>query len=168
MKICKTCNRELDEKEFTSDKRMIGGKRNTCKQCDRDRIYAWRIKNPEKFKAIHKKYYTTKDNRKNYCSAAIQHKRNSKKYEVIITSKELLAIAISTVYCPICGTKINYERGKCKISHDSPSLDRINNEKILTKENCWIICQRCNTTKSDRSMNDFIEYCNTVIKKFRE
>ena len=28
-------------------------------------------------------------------------------------------------------------------------------------------CYRCNTTKLDRTMNDFINYCEYVYKKFK-
>ena len=46
---------------------------------------------------------------------------------------------------------------------NSPTLDRINNENVITNENIWIICSRCNATKLDRTLSEFIDYCQYII-----
>jgi hypothetical protein len=55
---------------------------------------------------------------------------------------------------------------KGKASWESPSVDRLSNSDILTVNNIQIICRRCNTTKLDRTMEEFVDYCKMVAKKF--
>lgn len=84
---------------------------------------------------------------------------------ISITNKYLMSILDSLNRCPICGCVFVKEYGQ-GIIHESPSLDRIDNENELREDNVQIICRRCNTIKSDRTMNDFVKYCNNVYKKF--
>lgn len=44
----------------------------------------------------------------------------------------------------------------------SPSLDRIDNSKGYTKENCQIVCTIYNLAKSDYDENLFIQFCKDV------
>jgi hypothetical protein len=63
----------------------------------------------------------------------------------------------------------------CKLSHDTPYgerglipktnhpiLDRINNETVLRLDNVEIICWKCNSTKLNRTKEEFYEYCRDV------
>ena len=47
----------------------------------------------------------------------------------------------------------------------TPTLDRINNNGVLTLKNTQIICMQCNTTKGSRTMKEFISYCAMVANK---
>ena len=85
-----------------------------------------------------------------------------------ISLKELTNMAKSTRCCPICGITLDYSLKKGKIFMNSPSWDRKYNQNILTQENTWIICYKCNTTKHDRTIQEFISYCKTVIKNLEE
>ena len=48
---------------------------------------------------------------------------------------------------------------------NNPTLDRFDNEKVIRKGNVVILCYRCNATKRDRSMGEFLLYCNSVVAK---
>jgi len=48
----------------------------------------------------------------------------------------------------------------------SPTLDRVNNEDVIRKDNILILCYKCNATKRDRTLEEFVGYCSAVAKKF--
>ena len=48
----------------------------------------------------------------------------------------------------------------------SPTLDRLDNEKVIRTDNVLILCYQCNATKRDRTLKEFLEYCRAVDKKF--
>ena len=76
-------------------------------------------------------------------------------------------LAKSTPTCFLCECKFDwFLEKKGRQYPDSPSLDRIENEKTLTKENVQIICILCNMTKGARNMKDFIAYCKMISKKY--
>lgn len=47
---------------------------------------------------------------------------------------------------------------------NSPSLDRKFNENIMTLDNTWIICSRCNSLKSNNTLECLIKYCRDVTR----
>jgi hypothetical protein len=49
---------------------------------------------------------------------------------------------------------------------NSPALDRKSNQKILNIDNVQILSDKCNATKHNRTMKEFIEYCKIVYFKF--
>jgi len=61
-------------------------------------------------------------------------------------------ITIPTV-CPILGIPLEYVQGKGG-SWNSPSLDRINNDKGYVKGNVQIISKRANSIKTDASLDE--------------
>lgn len=110
---------------------------------------AWRNKNPEKYWAEH----------------AINSKKRNNRFTVTLTVKELLD---KIVYkCPLCGARLYYGSKETDVHGKSPSLDRINNEDTVNKDNTWIICLKCNATKSNRTLQEFIDYC-TKISKYKQ
>ena len=131
-------------------------------------------KDPEKEKNIKKEYLKTK-RRKKYCRRLKTHyhwlwARNSVKshrrrgYIVNISVQELTKMALHTIHCPMCGCPLKWHPGK--FQSNSPTLDRKENTTTIDKNNSWIICRRCNSTKLDRSFNDFLTYCIMILRKF--
>jgi hypothetical protein len=49
---------------------------------------------------------------------------------------------------------------------NSPSLDRLDNEDVIRKDNILILCYKCDATKRDRTMEEFLSYCGAVVSKF--
>ena len=83
-----------------------------------------------------------------------------------ITKKDLEEMASKTDTCPICDVTLAWGYLNGKILRNSPSLDRIDNEKDIRKDNIQIICYRCNISKYDRTMKEFIDYCKHVAQKY--
>ncbi len=91
-------------------------------------------------------------------------------YEMNITKYDLENLAKQTPHCCYCNTELIYGNGEHgsgkKASNQIPTMDRINGDKVITKENVQIICWRCNKTKSNRTHAEFVEYCKTIVTKF--
>ena len=90
---------------------------------------------------------------------------HSKKFIIKLTIDELENYVNKINTCEICEKPINWMNHVTK--HDSPTLDRINNENELTTTNIQLLCHECNSTKRERSMKQFIEYCYGVTKKYK-
>lgn len=52
------------------------------------------------------------------------------------------------------------------MNRNSPTLDRLDNESVIRKDNVATLCYRCNATKRERTLKEFLEYCNAVVTKF--
>ncbi len=76
----------------------------------------------------------------------------------------LSKLAFTTTHCNLCGKKLVYNAEG--IYANFASLDRIDNEDVLTEDNTWIVCYKCNTTKSNRTLKEFIEYCTMISQKW--
>ena len=101
----------------------------------------------------------------------ISSKSHHKKYIFNISLDELETLAINTPVCPICGCKLNYNQSRHsgknkKMTPDSPTLDRINNDTELYITNVWIVCNACNRAKSDKPMKEYVKYCKMIVDKF--
>ena len=163
MKICKWCNCKKSIDDFSIDKRnkdlhngvckecLIGYRKNYYK-CNKTRIITnnkkWSRENPIRIRALN----------------TIKHHSN-KNNIINISVDEVVDLLEKSVYCPICGQKFTSTINGHQ--RNAPSLDRLNNEKELRVDNVWVICRKCNSTKLDRTMKEFYEYCNNVVTKFK-
>jgi len=55
---------------------------------------------------------------------------------------------------------------KGHMHNKSPTLDRLDNEKVIRRDNVLILCYQCNATKRDRTLNEFLDYCRAITAKF--
>lgn len=107
-----------------------------------------------------------KENRHKYWAiATIQSHKRRFILRSTINVIWLTKIAKETKKCYLCNIKLDWNekvnKGPLPIS---PSLDRIDNGKILNRKNIQIICQKCNITKGSRTMKEFINYCKKISK----
>jgi 5-methylcytosine-specific restriction endonuclease McrA len=95
------------------------------------------------------------------------HKKSG--YQVHFTPLSLEKLALNAITCPICDVRLAWKTSGQNegAKFNSPSLDRKNNDRILTLNKVWIICYRCNGTKLDRSLAEFIAYCERVVNTFK-
>ena len=67
-----------------------------------------------------------------------------------LSPEYLLSLAENN--CPCCGRAMWYGRVHNFVEgYEKPSLDRIDSDGGYVDENVWIICNKCNTRKSDAS-----------------
>lgn len=165
MKYCSHCKETKPKKEFAKDKQNKDGLQNLCKSCHK-------ILSGKHYKNNKKDYDNTRDTfRANYPARAWARSSvcNHRDCGFIInfSMDELYNLAEHTTHCRYCGTELLFThkiRGVSK--HDSPTLDRIDNEKEMTINNIQIICRECNTTKGARTHDEFIKYCSMIHNKF--
>lgn len=147
-KICSKCKRSLPISEFSKDNTTKDLLQSICKECgktyERNPSYRFRRWALNTIKT-HKKYY-----------------------KIEFSLEFLIEMAEKTTHCPICGRELNWLRGHKgrRPRFSNPSLDRINNEDVMTESNIEIVCHRCNTVKSDGSYEEMINYCKAIIERY--
>jgi len=91
--------------------------------------------------------------------ALYNHKRRGHKINITIDEAEKLYN--SSTVCPICGVEFSDKKRST-----TKSFDRKHNKGMLSNRNVWVICYKCNATKQDRTMKEFVNYCRGVVNKF--
>jgi len=149
--------KENPDKVRIKAKRYYDRHPDACKKRSRDWYYANRehsIKNCRERRKINPE--------RTWAGYSIAgHKKDG--YEVLITVDELTAIAKNTHQCSMCGNELKWGERQ---SMDSPTMDRKDNKNSLDVDSVWIVCKRCNTSKLNRSMSEFIDFCKMVVQKF--
>jgi len=190
MKTCTKCKELKSINEFSKNKLYRDNHACWCKACSK----LYRLNNKEKLKKYNENYrkinykkikekndeYLRTHREEIYKKAKLYRRNNPVKvwcistvknhrlqnHKVLFKWQELLPVAIKAKNCSICNIKLDwsYKNKRGKLILTSPTLDRKNNGKILTLNNTWIICFSCNATKRNRTLKEFIDYCNLVIK----
>lgn len=88
-------------------------------------------------------------------------------FDIRANGSELVKLAKKTTRCRICDCVLDWKGNRSNGNDRRPTLDRKNNESYISIDNVQIICRKCNRTKSDRTMSEFIEYCKNVANRFR-
>jgi len=180
-KTCTKCDEVKSFNNFHRDKNYKEGYTCWCKECTRKQHREHYAKNKERVLKNQKDYYynnrskvlaRNKEYQKNHLrefwvtGTLHSHKHSGK--EIYISRKELLSFVYDSKTCEICDCKLNWtSKGKKgRLVNNSPTLDRINNEKFLAPHNVQIVCHSCNTRKHIGTMEEFIDYCKMIAEKF--
>lgn len=149
-----------------------------CKTCERIRQRLYYKDNRDARIVQHREYYIknkslcnirtkswARKNPKRYWAANCLRSHSKYGIDIKISIDDLANLAHTSTHCRICKTELDYGVGNKdgKMQPNSPTLDRINNENVITNENIWIICSRCNATKLDRTLSEFIDYCQYIV-----
>lgn len=151
-KVCIECGEEKLLVEFPRSHSNLDGKGDVCSKC--------------KYRAQSKKYYGKLKGDKDiyYMWAFFSIKDHRwKGFAVNLTYEELADIGRDTEVCAICGHKLLWNNSG-KVDVHSPTVDRINNELIMTRNNIQIVCHSCNRRKGSTKMKEFIDYCERVVE----
>jgi hypothetical protein len=162
LRICNRCKRELPISEFYNPP---SGMRYSCKKCDYEYARDYDRTHAE-FARESYRNYARRNSRRRWATACLSghHRRG---HIIQLTCEELYQIAAKTELCFICGIQIDWQLGnKGHMNNLSPTLDRLDNEEVIRKDNILILCYKCNATKRDRTLREFVEYCEAVAKKF--
>ena len=161
MKKCSKCKELKELDQFNKNKNRKDGRNPRCRDChrihytDNKARYAelgklWRNSNPLRAWAVS----TVKSHR-------------GRGYIIELTVDELLNFIADKKICNYCGRELDWGIGnKGKICSNSPSLDRVNNEMIISLNNIKILCHQCNRTKGGRTHREYIEHCQKMVDKF--
>ena len=133
----------------------------------RKRSSNWYINNIEIARKKSNKRY--RDNPERHWSVTNLNRHKSRGYIIQITSDELFEkLVVENKKCQICGCDLNFYAGtkEGKSKPDSPTLDRMNNENEIRKDNILILCFKCNSMKQDLTLEEYAIHCEKFIKKY--
>jgi len=164
LKICPKCGIEKPISEFYLRNKNSKCVASWCKSCmNKDnRIYY----NKNKNSILMKRKIKINDSYHFYWAKSTLNKHAKRGYKISLSIKELEKIAKMSLSCPICGAVFDWSYGNknCRLQPNSPTLDRTNNENFLSIDNIMIICYKCNITKQDKTLFEFLQYCKIAIK----
>lgn len=92
------------------------------------------------------------------------HKYNNKKIYFNFSCRELAYFAANIKTCCFCNLKLDFNPKNNKNRWKSPSLDNKDCKNSIGLTDILILCRKCNLTKSDRLLIEFINYCKIIIK----
>ena len=129
-----------------------------CKVCDKKLRHRDRLR----ISATVKRWQRANPERCWLVASLANHRR--KGFIIDLPMPELLRRAKETKCCPLCGVKFLWKSRQpgrtCSLN--VPTLDRTNNQRVLTLQTVQIICLLCNTTKGPRTMVQFRRYCRRI------
>lgn len=155
------------------------------KQRESQRAYAarMRIENPERLRLASAKYYASEAGK---AKQKAWKKANAEKYKAtqdaarwkrpvvyMVAGARRRAkvkgiefdLLVSDVHvpshCPVLGIELKFNRGSPK--PDSPTIDRVDNNKGYTRDNIRVISHRANSLKSNASLGELLAVYEYVL-----
>jgi hypothetical protein len=159
MKTCQICKIDKEESSFGKDKSKFDGYRIYCSDCLKKQ---YRLRHPQKEKIAFNYNLWRKNNRQKLkisnpnISLLESSKYRARKLGIQHTLK-ISDIKIPTI-CPVFG--IPLQVSSKRPSHNSPSIDRIDNNKGYTPDNIVIVSWRANDLKRDAQISELEKLVN--------
>ena len=153
--------------EFPKNTQAKDGLRFQCRKCTRVAVQEYNKKRKEREPDYLSKRYARQKLSNPYAVWALNviggHKRNG--YNVLFNSVALATYAKTITNCEYCSQELNWQN-LSKITNATPSLDRIDNEQNIDLQHVQIVCYECNRSKSNRTLEEFRQYCRNIYGKF--
>lgn len=163
--VCPVCELEKPYWEFKIASHSPTGRMWACKQCiDNKPTDISEISYRRKYDSVfHEK---SKQQKRESHKRNIVHnmwkraKTRSKKYNYEFNIEE--SDIIIPKYCPLL--EIPIELGSKDDYENSPSLDRIDNNKGYIKGNVWIISKKANSMKNSATKDELSTFCKNLLR----
>lgn len=161
-KRCSSCGEIKDKKEFARNCQSKDGLNNWCKICFKE--YKQKPENKKRHRGYQKiwRKKTYRNNRYHNWAYNTLWNHKQKGMQINIEVKYLKRLAEKTKNCQYCGCSLRWKASK-RPYHDSPTLERINQERFINEGNITIICMRCNRMKGNRTLKEYIDFCSTTL-----
>lgn len=168
-KICFRCKISKPSEDFYKNLRNKDGLSTYCKICKNEYTKEYVATHEETKRKLAEAQIEWNANHvyRRWAHSTITNHRN-RNIEIEITLDCLEELAKENPFCELCGRKLCWGARKGKVTFDSPTLDRTNNEKNICSDNIQIVCHRCNAIKQNLTMDEFIRYCNMIANKFKK
>ena len=181
LKTCTKCDAVKSFDNFHRDKKYKNNRTGWCKECIREHHREYYKQNKSEILKKQKVYYENnrekiskrtslyqKNHRRECWVTTTLFNHNKSGYDICINRDELLSFVYDSKTCEICDCKLNWtSKGKKgRLVNNSPTLDRMDNEKFLAPHNVQIVCHSCNTRKHIGTMEEFVNYCKMIADKF--
>ena len=151
-KKCSKCERVKPMSEFYKDVARRDGLQSYCKICEK----AWKNqnrKNNPKYQKRMKEYCKNRSQSIHGKYLAYIHAAKHRNRSFAL-SKIDFALLVSSP-CYYCG----------ELQENFNGVDRVNNDKGYTLDNCVSCCEMCNRMKLTKSKEEFIMKCKQIIEK---
>lgn len=142
VKTCVECKEEKPYSEFYTEKNQRISSR--CKICAKVHLKRWKKNNKERMKECINKYKIRQPISYLLIRCRIRAKKKNLEYNL---SREDIVIP---KFCPVLGIKITFGQEK----YNSPSIDRIDNNKGYIKGNIIVVSVKANELKRDSSFEE--------------
>lgn len=152
-KKCSKCGMVKQLSEFFKRKANRDGLDGFCKSCQQEKNTRWEKQNPVKTQTM-------------YMICAARTRAKSKGMEFNIDVDYVRSLVTSN--CPVFGVPLEWSccrEMKAKPLPNSPSLDRIDNNKGYVRGNVWIISHRANAVKNSASLDEIKMLANALKGK---
>lgn len=148
------CKRRAYVKAYTDNRKTI----------DRKKRNEWRKSNPEYRGGNRLGYLNSKPGWISYKLNSLRRRAKLTGKDFTLTKEDMLELMTPT--CPVLGIELNYGilNAKTKTAWDSPSVDRIDNDKGYIKSNVVIVSNYVNRVKYSLSLEEI----QTVLPKMVE
>jgi len=155
MLTCGGCRRELPEDAFAKDKARSTGRRYRCRKCSSAEYKRWQSaggyqarlsRNREARRLLKLSDPLTLWSRR--VANAAQKRAKERGLPCTVTAAWLRSIA--PTHCVLLGFELDYTNTKSTSA--SAALDRIDNDKGYTPDNCWVISMLANRVKSNATV----------------
>jgi hypothetical protein len=163
-KICICCKKELDTSNFTIARARKDGLDKYCKVCKKSKEHGYT-------KQQRNEIVRASNYRIGYHLKWAQRSRygHTKKGVIFNFSDiDLSKKAHDTPNCVMCGKPFVWDFGRGHVRHDSPTLDNTDLNCNPTIDQVQIICMKCNVTKQNRTMSEFVQYCSDIATKYKD
>lgn len=160
MKNCSKCQRELPLEVFHKHKRRKDGLSYECRDCANSRSKAWKTNHP-----TYQRERTKKQGMFLSWANNVIYNHRQRKIEILCDADDLAQKAQSTISCEICQRTLSWGTVNTDLS---PTFDNRDCLSTIRLDQCLILCNQCNRTKSNRTLDEFVIYCHEVINQFNE
>jgi hypothetical protein len=125
----------------------------------RENAKRWRLKNLARARELHKNW-----NKKNPIKCLLIGAKTRAKTRNILFALTVDDILIPST-CPILGIPLYFSNGRW--TDNSPTLDRLHNDKGYTPENVVVISHRANRLKSNASLQELVKFGRFAARHLR-
>jgi 5-methylcytosine-specific restriction endonuclease McrA len=159
-KLCLGCNTVKPLSAFSPYNRKSSHKYAPCLDCSNAKSRLKYASNPKISKKNAKKRRALNPLHVWSYRSYSSHKR---KYQIDFTLAWLESFALASPICAYCGATLDYNPPHNSDYDHRATLDRLNNESILTISNVRIVCYRCNNAKGNRTLSEYLLHCDAVL-----
>lgn len=163
-KQCGTCKLIKPSNDFSKCGHSSTGLSHSCKSCNNISHKKLYENNKEFYRKKNKDSYYQTDIYLRWANRTLNNHKN-RGVNILITSDRLIELAKLAKYCAFCNCELRWSGGDKKrvIVANSPSLENLDCKHELEEKDIEIICSRCNTSKSDRTLSEYIDYIKSII-----
>lgn len=160
-RICRTCKEFRTPGELYKDKRYSYGFNSQCRACRAKRGYNY-YQTSDKAAGRRASNKWTAANPRRVMLNCTRRRAKLKGIEFALTLEDIVVPEV----CPILGIPLQRSLGTKGGAWDSPSIDRIDNNKGYIPGNVWIISLRANMMKSSASVEDLKAFSRWIERTY--